>query len=50
MDDPAPASIHEVYGDFWADDVAIIAAAATSLNPRGPDVLYDHFARFGVGP
>jgi len=48
--DVASASIDEVYGDFWADDAAIMAAAATSLNPRGPDVLYGHFARFGVGP
>ncbi len=50
MNDLAPASIDELYGDFWADDAAIMAAAATSLHPRGSDVLYDHFARFGVGP
>lgn len=47
-DTPAPPTVDELYGELWADDDAIRAVTAQSLEPRGPDLLYDHFAAFGV--
>ncbi len=49
MDSGNPSTVDDLYGDFWANDAVLESIAATSLDPRGPDVLYGHFANFGVG-
>ncbi len=44
-------SVAELYGEIWGrDDLDFEARIGRSLDPRGPDVLFDLFARLGVGP
>ncbi len=43
-------SSDELYGAIWADEDAIDAELARSLDPRGTTSLYDAFGRLGVGP
>ena len=44
-------SVQELYGDIWGDDdAAFEARIGQSLDPRGPDVLYDLFATLGPRP
>jgi SAM-dependent methyltransferase len=43
-------TVERLYGELWADDRAIEAELERSLAPRGPDLLYELFARFSPGP
>ncbi|MDI3340423.1 MAG: class I SAM-dependent methyltransferase [Sphaerobacter sp.] len=44
-------TVAELYGDYWAEEESELEAALrTSLHPRGPDLLYELFAGFGIGP
>jgi SAM-dependent methyltransferase len=49
MAQSTPATMHELYGEHFPGDEAIQEVAATSLNPRSPEILYDAFAQFAVG-
>jgi sarcosine/dimethylglycine N-methyltransferase len=42
-------SADELYGEIWADEEAIDAELARSLDPRATTSLYDTFGRLGVG-
>jgi len=48
VDDASPSTVDDLYGDYWANASALETIASTSLDPRGPDVLYTHFASFDV--
>jgi ubiquinone/menaquinone biosynthesis C-methylase UbiE len=41
--------MHELYGEYFPGDASIKQVAATSLDPRPPEMLYDVFANLGVG-
>jgi sarcosine/dimethylglycine N-methyltransferase len=44
-------TVQELYGDIWGeDDAAFEARLGQSLDPRGPDVLYDLFATLEPRP
>jgi SAM-dependent methyltransferase len=43
-------SSDELYGEIWANEEAIDAELARSLNPRATTSLYDAFGHLGVGP
>jgi ubiquinone/menaquinone biosynthesis C-methylase UbiE len=44
-------SSNQLYGELWAEDAsALRVELERSLAPRGPAMLYDEFARLGVGP
>lgn len=49
MAQPTPATIQELYGEYFPGDETIQRVAATSLSPRAPEMLYDVFARLAVG-
>lgn len=41
--------MHELYGEYFPGDESIKQVAATSLDPRSPEMLYDAFAQLAVG-
>lgn len=43
-------SVQELYGELWAQESEIKAELQRSLEPRGPDSLYDVFASIGPRP
>ncbi len=44
-------SSEELYGELWAEDLsALDVELGQSLSPRATTMLYDEFARLGVGP
>lgn len=44
-------SSEELYGELWAEDLsALDVELGRSLSPRATTMLYDEFARLGVGP
>jgi sarcosine/dimethylglycine N-methyltransferase len=50
MDDPVSLSVEDIYGGSDDLDVAMDAALAESLDPRGPDALFDLAGELGAGP
>ncbi len=41
--------MQEIYGEYFPGDDTIQEVAATSLNPRSPEMIYDVFAQLTVG-
>jgi SAM-dependent methyltransferase len=43
-------TVARLYGEIWGDeDSSLDAELSRSLDPRGPDVLFERFAELGVG-
>ena len=48
MTHSSPATMQEIYGEYFPGDDEIQDVAATSLNPRAPEMIYDVFAQLAV--